>query len=280
MKLKALIILTSCLLLLTACNMINLKNSFTAQEKEEIQMSNMNSEKTLSFVKDSLKGIIKDENAEKFIELVRDYNDSISTNLLSADFSNNLHPDYDIGKIIKERDKINHKYLNTNCRINTFLLLKDSISLKKNVDIDDSMLFMDTDIIEKSKLFNADETKKFKQLFSRVKTIKSKDPKKQAKVMSDFLSNFNFPEKIWMISVVLHDNLDGDYLFIGHVGVLLPIEKGYLFLEKISFEEPYQAIKFPDKKSCYKYLKEKFKDYKDPNVAEPFIMENDEYVNI
>ena len=280
MKLKALIILTSCLLLLTACNKINLKNSFTAQEKEEIQMSNMNSENTLSFVKDSLKGIIKDENAEKFIELVRDYNDSISTNLLSADFSNNLHPDYDIGKIIKERDKINHKYLNTNCRINTFLLLKDSISLKDNVDIDDSILFMDTDIIEKSKLFNADETKKFKQLFSRVKTIKSKNPKKQAKVMSDFLSNFTFPEKIGMISVVLHDNLDGDYLFIGHVGVLLPIEKGYLFLEKISFEEPYQAIKFPDKKSCYRYLKEKFKDYKDPNVAEPFIMENDEYVNI
>lgn len=280
MKQKALIILTSCLLLLTACNKINLKNSSTVQEKEEIQMSNMNSENTLSFVKDSLKGIIKDENAEKFIELVRDYNDSISTNLLSADFSNKLHPDYDIGKIIKERDKINHKYLNTNCRINTFLLLKDSISLKENVNIDDSILFMDTDIIEKSKLFNADETKKFKQLFSRVKTIKSKDPKKQAKVMSDFLSNFTFPEKIGMISVVLHDNLDGDYLFIGHVGVLVPIEKGYLFLEKISFEEPYQAIKFPDKKSCYKYLKEKFKDYKDPNVAEPFIMENDEYVNI
>lgn len=280
MKLKALIILTSCLLLLTACNMINLKNSFTAQEKEEIQISNMNSENTLSFVKYSLKGIIKDENAEKFIELVRDYNDSISTNLLSANFSNNLHPDYDIGKIIKERDKINHKYLNTNCRINTFLLLKDSISLKENVNIDDSILFMDTDIIEKSKLFNADETKKFKQLFSRVKTIKSKDPKKHAKVMSDFLSNFNFPKNVKMISVVIHDNLDGDYLFIGHVGVLLPIEKGYLFLEKISFEEPYQAIKFPDKKSCYRYLKEKFKDYKDPNVAEPFIMENNEYVNI
>lgn len=280
MKQKALIILTSCLLLLTACNKINLKNSSTAQEKEEIQMSNMNSEKTLSFVKDSLKGIIKDENAEKFIELVRDYNDSISTNLLSADFSNNLHPDYDIGKIIKERDKINHKYLNTNCRINTFLLLKDSISLKKNVDIDDSMLFMDIDIIEKTKLFNADETNKFRQLFKRVKTIKSKNPKKQAKVMSDFLSNFTFPEKFGMISVVLHDNLDGDYLFIGHVGVLFPIEKGYLFLEKNSFEEPYQAIKFLDKKSCFKYLKNKFKDYTDPEVCPPFIMENDKYVKI
>lgn len=277
MKVKALIILTSCLLLLTACNKINLKNNSRPQEKEEIQMSNMNSEKTLSYVKDSLKGMIKNENAEKFIELVRDYNDSISTNLLSADFSNNLYPDYDIGKIIKERDKINHKYLNTNCRINTFLLLKDSISLKKNVDIDDSMLFMDIDIIEKTKLFNKDETNKFRQLFKRVKTIKSKNPKKQAKIMSDSLSNFNFPKNVKMISVVIHDNLDGDYLFIGHVGVLVPIEKGYLFLEKISFEEPYQAIKFPDKNSCFKYLKNKFKDYTDQEICPPFIM--DKFIN-
>lgn len=280
MKLKSLIILTSFLLLLTACNKIFVMNNSTSQENKEIQMSNMNSEKTLSFVKESLKGIIKDENTENFINLVRDYNDSISTNLLSADFSNNLHPDYDIGEIIKERDKINHKYLNTNCRINSYLLLKDSLSLKENVDIDDSILFMDIDIIEKSKLFNEDETKKFKKLFSRVKTIKSKNPKKQAKIMSDFLSNFNFPKNAKMISVVLHDNLDGDYLFIGHVGVLIPIEKGYLFLEKISFEEPYQALKFSNKESCYKYLKEKYKDYKDPNVAPPFIMENNKYVEI
>ena len=280
MKLKSLIILTSFLLLLTACNKIFVRNNSTSQENKEIQMSNMNSEKTLSFVKESLKGIIKDENTENFINLVRDYNDSISTNLLSADFSNNLHPDYDIGEIIKERDKINHKYLNTNCRINSYLLLKDSLSLKENVDIDDSILFMDIDIIEKSKLFNEDETKKFKKLFSRVKTIKSKNPKKQAKIMSDFLSNFNFPKNAKMISVVLHDNLDGDYLFIGHVGVLVPNEKGYLFLEKISFEEPYQVLKFSNKESCYKYLKEKYKDYKDPNVAPPFIMENNKYVEI
>lgn len=203
MKLKSLIILTSFLLLLTACNKNLVKNNSTSQENKEIQMSNMNSEKTLSFVKESLKWIIKDENTDNFINLVRDYNDSISTNLLSADFSNNLHPDYDIGKIIKKRDKINHKYLNTNCRINSYLLLKDSLSLKENVDIDDSILFMDIDIIEKSKLFNEYESKKFKKLFSRVKTIKSKNPKKQAKIMSDFLSNFNFPKNAKMISVVL-----------------------------------------------------------------------------
>lgn len=98
--------------------------------------------------------------------------------------------------------------------------------------------------------------------------------------MSEFLSNFNFPKNAEMISVVIHDNLDGDFLFIGHVGILLPIDDGYLFLEKISFEEPYQAIKFLDKKSCFKYLKNKFKDYTDPEVCPPFIMENDKYVEI
>ena len=46
-----------------------------------------------------------------------------------------------------------------------------------------------------------------------------------------------------MLSVVLHDNLDGEYLFIGHVGVMVPYKGGYLFVEKLTFEEPYQAIK-------------------------------------
>ena len=95
--------------------------------------------------------------------------------------------------------------------------------------------------------------------------------------MSDFLSNFNFPKNAKMISVVIHDNLDGDYLFIGHVGVLLPHEDGYLFLEKISFEEAYQAIKFSKKEDAYKYLKNKYKDYVDPEVAPPFIM--DKFIN-
>ena len=101
-----------------------------------------------------------------------------------------------------------------------------------------------------------------------------------AKVMEEFLSKVNFPKDVRMLSVVLNDNLDGDYLFIGHVGVLLPLNDGYLFLEKISFEEPYQALKFSKKKDAYRYLKNKYKDYIDPEVAPPFIMDNDKYVDL
>lgn len=81
-----------------------------------------------------------------------------------------------------------------------------------------------------------------------------------------------------MISVVLHDNLDGDYLFIGHVGVLTKVKDKYLFVEKLSFESPFQAIKFNSKEECYHYLSTTYKDYQDETTAVPFIMENDRWV--
>ena len=243
-------------------------------------MNYVNDEKTLDFVKSSLDGSVNSQSLEKFTALVRDYNKGISQNLLIGDFKSFSSLNIDTGKIIDERSKRKHDFPDTNCRINSFLLLKDEMKFKMDTKIDDDLLFMDEETIKNSNLFTDEEFKNFKGLFSRVATKSSKDPKIQGDIMSEFLSNFNFPEKIKMLSVVLHDNLDGDYLFIGHVGVLLPLESGYLFIEKISFEEPYQAIKFPDKESCYRYLKEKFEDYKDPNVALPFIMENNKYIDI
>ena len=81
-----------------------------------------------------------------------------------------------------------------------------------------------------------------------------------------------------MLSVVIHDNLDGDYLFVGHVGVLVPDKDGFLFVEKLSFEEPYQAIKFSTKEQCYKYLSTKYENYTGDGLAKPFIMDNNKMV--
>lgn len=285
---RKILILFACLAFLTsACAKNNLENKNKLDKGEiveekigEPEISNLNDEKTLDFVKYSLDGSVNSQSLEKFAALVRDYNKDISQNLLIGDFKSLSSINIDTGKIIDERSKLKHDFPDTNCRINFFLLLKDEMKFRMDTKIDDDLLFMDEEAIKNSNLFTDEEFKNFKGLFSRVSTKSSKDPKLQGYIMSEFLSNFSFPEKIKMLSVVLHDNLDGDYLFIGHVGVLLPLEKGYLFIEKISFEEPYQAIKIPDKESCYKYLKEKFEDYKDPNVAPPFIMENDKYIDI
>lgn len=48
-----------------------------------------------------------------------------------------------------------------------------------------------------------------------------------------------------MITVWLLDDLEEEEgLFVGHVGVLVKDESEYLFIEKMSFKEPYQVLRF------------------------------------
>lgn len=81
-----------------------------------------------------------------------------------------------------------------------------------------------------------------------------------------------------MVSVVMHDDLDGNNLFIGHVGVMVEDEEGTLFVEKLSFQEPYQAWKFKNKEAVYSYLLDKYAVDYSQETAQPFIMENDKLV--
>lgn len=291
MKVKSLIILTCLTLIASGCGSKDkdnkIKDNKTKIEVSELDkneqtdylISNMNNDTSLDFVRSTIERNLNKSVADSFVDLVMDYNKEISKDLLSGDFERTSKIDK-TGEIIDKRSSISHKYPDTNCRINSFLLLKDDLSIKDDMDIDDEMLFMDKEALKNLDLFNDEDLENFYKLFSRVKTSSSKDPKVHAKVMEEFLSKVDFPEDASMVSVVLHDNLDGDYLFIGHVGLLLPLDEGYLFLEKISFEEPYQAIKFSDKEEAYMYLKEKYRDYLDPEVAPPFIMENNKYVEI
>lgn len=86
-----------------------------------------------------------------------------------------------------------------------------------------------------------------------------------------------FPDKdkYSLISVFFHEE-DG-YLFIGHMGLLFPTEDGeLLFLEKLSFQEPYQAIKFSDRMDLNTYLMNKYDLSWDQPTAAPFILENNE----
>ena len=46
--------------------------------------------------------------------------------------------------------------------------------------------------------------------------------KTHAKKMEQFLSQFTFDENARMLSVVIHDNLDGGIALYRHVGVLVP----------------------------------------------------------
>ena len=246
---------------------------------EQPSYSNLKSKASLNEVRSILSKHLEKGSVDNFINLVRDYNDTVGSVGLSGDFAPFTKTDYDVEKISSLWTAKHGDFIGTNCRINTYTLLKGKIKIPQ-VKSDTELLFQDKDAIDKGKLFNAKDQADFDILFSRVKTEATQDVKVHAKHMEDYYKQFTFDDKARMLSVVVHDNLDGDSLFVGHVGVLVPTTDGYLFVEKLTFEEPYQAIKFASKKDCYKYLTTKYKDYTGPGLAKPFIMDNGKWVDM
>ena len=288
---KKLILVCSCTLAiftLAACG-TNQNQTIEKQDKTIIQQdktdkvnytgtySNLNSKESVEEVRKALAAHLDKDSVDTFFNLVNDYNATVGSVGLTGDFSTFTKTEYDVEKITNLWTPKKGDFVGTNCRINSYCLLKNSIEIP-NVEKDDTLLFLDNDAIDKGKVFGAEDKDAFDILFSRVKTEATTDVKVHAAKMEQFLSQFKFNENARMLSVVVHDDLDGQSLFIGHVGILVPSEDGYLFVEKLTFEEPYQAIKFSSKEDCYKYLDTKYENYTGEGLAKPFIMDNDKWV--
>lgn len=257
------------------------ENSVTQSQSNQVSWkatySNMNSKPSEEEVRKTLAAHLDKDSVDAFFNLVNDYNTTVGSVGLTGDFSTFTKTDYDVEKISNLWTPKKGDFVGTNCRINSYCLLKNSIEIPK-LEKDDSLLFLDNDAIDKGKVFATEDKDAFDILFSRVKTEATTDVKVHAAKMEQFLSQFKFNENARMLSVVVHDDLDGQSLFIGHVGILVPSEDGYLFVEKLTFEEPYQAIKFATREDCYKYLDTKYENYTGEGLAKPFIMDNDKWV--
>lgn len=290
MKIKKLATIGLCstlLLTLVACSQTQktsdstTETSVTQSQSNQVSWkatySNLNNQPSAEEVRKALTAHLDKDSVDAFFNLVNDYNETVGSVGLTGDFSTFTKTDYDVEKISNLWTPKKGDFVGTNCRINSYCLLKNSIEIPK-LEKDDSLLFVDNDAIDKGKVFGAEDKNAFDILFSRVKTEATTDVKVHAAKMEQFLSQFKFNENARMLSVVVHDDLDGQSLFIGHVGILVPSEDGYLFVEKLTFEEPYQAIKFATKEDCYKYLDTKYENYTGEGLAKPFIMDNDKWV--
>ena len=286
-RLATIVLCSTILLTLVACSQTQKTSDSTAEtsvtQSQSNQVSwkatysNLNNQPSAEEVRKALAAHLDKDSVDAFFNLVNDYNETVGSVGLTGDFSTFTKTDYDVEKISNLWTPKKGDFVGTNCRINSYCLLKNSIEIPK-LEKDDSLLFLDNDAIDKGKVFGAEDKDAFDILFSRVKTEATTDVKVHAAKMEQFLSQFKFNENARMLSVVVHDDLDGQSLFIGHVGILVPSEEGYLFVEKLTFEEPYQAIKFATKEDCYKYLDTKYENYTGEGLAKPFIMDNDKWV--
>ena len=292
MKIRKLATISLCstlLLSLVACSQTQKTSDSTAEtsvtQSQSNQVSwkatysNLNNQPSAQEVRKALDAYLDKDSVDAFFNLVNDYNNTVGSVGLAGDFSTFTKTEYDVEKISNLWTPKKGDFVGTNCRINSYCLLKNSIEIPQ-LEKDDSLLFVDNDAIDKGKVFGAEDKDAFDILFSRVKTEATTDVKVHAAKMEQFLSQFKFNENARMLSVVVHDDLDGQSLFIGHVGILVPSEDGYLFVEKLTFEEPYQAIKFATKEDCYKYLDTKYENYTGEGLAKPFIMDNDKWIQL
>ena len=271
------------LIALTGCSNqpVNKKEEY----KKSLTYSNLTDSSSQDEVRKAMElSGIATGNIDSFFQDVNSFNNTIEEKDLVEDgFTtiDSLEPEYDLLAIQDMWDAKNPEFIGYNCRITSYDLMKDSIYIGKPDTKNASWLIFDENALENSpkNLFNQAEQEGFQTLYSFIPTENTKDISNHVKkVKEDWKSKeieFSNEDKRTVISVFFHD--EEGYLFIGHMGVLIPTEDGkLLFIEKLSFQAPYQAVKFDNRIELNDYLMNKYDVSWDQPTSKPFIMENDQ----
>ena len=258
---------------------------------KEISFSNIIEKKEVDLLSTLFKeSNISQKNGDKILSSINDYNHTIGVALLNKngiiDLSSAI-PQYDDVKIDEMWLKKNDMFIGYNCRITAFQLMKDFITVEDISKSNESSIFMDLDALNYSKdnYFSKDEMNKFKAIYSTIETTSSKDFNEQFKIQKDYWDSigvkFNENNKMSLISVYLHNHFseNENELIIGHTGILFNTEDGYIFFEKLSFQLPYQMIRFNSKKELKQYLMSSYDIDTTGECSKPFILENNHLLN-
>ena len=272
---------------------ISQKNSQKNWSVGEFSYSNLNDSESQEFVKKALLDAgISEKSIEIFLKKVREYNAAVGTDLLvkngfqSVKNISEIH--YDSAKISENWRKNFPIFPGNNCRLTAFDFFGDFIRVKNTENPNDSALFTDLDSIshQTSKTLSDAEIEKFKTFYSVIQTTDSSNPDEHATKILEFWKEkgieFLHDEKLKasLISVFFHDVFSPteSELLLGHTGIAVPLVNGeYLFIEKLSFEEPYQALKFSNKNDIKNYLMAKYDTEWNQKNSPPIIFENNTY---
>lgn len=256
------------------------KQNETPNDKDDdtIMYTNLSSDET----KDELKNALLDKglnegDVDSFMSNLDTYNESADTSELASSFTK-YSDDVAYNNSMDKFTEKNPDFLGINCRITTFSLMKNSMDVNKELEDKSSVLDFDKKAISDKSLLSEDDMKKFITYYApiNVKDEKANYEDLITKEFSERGIKFN-NDKVKVISVYLNSNdeIDGNILFIGHTGLMYENQGKYYFLEKLSFQEPYQLLKFNSKKEIYDYLMKKYNQDMGEGTHEAIITEND-----
>lgn len=248
-----------------------------------IMYSNLVDEETRNRVSAALKNAgLKDEKITAFFLAVDEYNNAVGKENLVKKMTttDGPFPSMDSDRLI-DLWLQNGGFVGRNCRITSFSLMGDFITVKNPAAGDTTMLFSDFEAIGAKHLFQGEERKKFDTLFSYIDVTNTHDTKELAKeIISSWkkkgISFHN--DKMHMLSVfmTMDDGKNQVQEFIGHTGILLEDGDHYLFVEKLAFELPYQVEEFRSRQEVNDYLMACYDKDADGLTAKPIIFEDDQ----
>lgn len=248
------------------------------KDDDTIMYTNLAKDKTKDELKKTLsdKGL-NDEDISAFIKNLDEYNESADANELASDFTKYNDEVAYYNSMDKFAEK-NPDFLGVNCRITTFSLIKNSLDIAKEIEDKSSVLDFDKKAINDKNLLNEGELKKFITYYAPI-NINDDKAKYEDLIMKEFnergIKFKNDDVKVVSVYLNSNDEIDGNILFIGHTGLMYEDQGKVYFLEKLSFQEPYQLLKFNSKKDLYDYLMKKYNQDMGENTHEAIITEND-----
>lgn len=250
---------------------------------KHIMYSNLVDSTTQKEVTDLLEsyGVTK-EQTETLVSWANDFNSRVTSDSLPKGFNEMEKAGVDYkGLIIKNNEASDgFIYPEANCRLTSYLLMKNLIQTNgKHVD-NDTFLMFDIEAIDTYEPFklSEEERSKFISFFSlvpvdgtntldeHIERIKNTWKDREIKINGDGIS---------LITVYLHSPFD-EVRFVGHTGVLLEIDDGLLFVEKYGPQYPFQATKFKNREELKQYVLGRADLYGDETELAPIVMENDQ----
>lgn len=221
-----------------------------------------------------------------FTEQVNDFNKKVVySSAFQEGYSaiNQLEVDYSDLQLKDGLSTNENTPLDLNCRLTTFLLMKDLIHLgtlqtEANNYLMYDMLQFDENPDIQSLVPYKDE---FITLFNPVDISPTASQEEQAQNVEKDLSqreiHFEHANKIAMINVYLHDPIE-NRRFVGHSGIMLFTDKGITFLEKIGAYQPYQVSQFASEEELITYLLNRSDFVGDGTEKPPLITKNNKVI--
>lgn len=236
--------------------------------------------------KDTIAGICEElesagaSHVDTFREWTTDFADTAGKNAgLEDSWSDPGKMKADIGKCMDGWEQ-NHDYSDADCRMTAFLLLDGVLRAESTEDsYEGTYLMFDTEAIDNVDRYES--IKENKNMFTTLYGEKNvTDGSRPENTFSDSWKHYGFQvdsDRLSLLSIVIYDPYS-DVVFVGHTGVLIKYSDYYLFIEKIAFEQPYQATRVHNMDELLDIMSLRPEYFGEEGEAGPFVYCNGEYL--